>query len=191
MKRKNTGLFILHTLLGGILLLGLTACAKRPGGPSGLEEVTSRQSQQGTEKGSAIEDQRIQEEDVAFTEESLNQAGDKQKRTVLEDIHFDFDQFKIKPQAREILKNNFEILQSRTPSRILIEGHCDENGTAEYNLALGQRRSQATRNYLVDLGLNPDLIEMVSFGEEKPLDSRHSDEAWEKNRRAHIMIIGE
>jgi len=191
MRMKHTGLFMVYILICGLLFSGMTACTKRAGRGPGLEEVTSRQTQQVTGKRSALEDQRIQDEDVSFSKEDKNNTGYDTKTAAFEDIHFDFDQFKIKPEAREILKRNYAILQSREPSRILIEGHCDEKGTVEYNLALGQRRSQATRNYLVDLGLNSDLIEIISFGEEKPLDDRHIEEAWQKNRRAHIMVIGE
>ena len=72
--------------------------------------------------------------------------------------------------------------------KIQIEGHCDERGTIEYNLALGERRANSAKNYLISLGISPDRISTISYGEEKPLDPGHNEEAWAKNRRAHTII---
>ena len=87
-----------------------------------------------------------------------------------------------------ILKENAELLKKYPKVKIQIEGHCDERGTNEYNLALGERRANSTKNYLVSLGISPDRISTISYGEEKPLDPGHNEEAWAKNRRAHTII---
>jgi peptidoglycan-associated lipoprotein len=104
------------------------------------------------------------------------------------DINFDFDSSTIRPDAREILKVNADFLLKNKAATIVIEGHCDERGTAEYNMALGQRRAQETKKYIVNLGIKESLIRTISYGEERPLDPGNTEEAWAKNRRAHFLI---
>ena len=108
--------------------------------------------------------------------------------TSVRDINFDFDSSIIRPDAREILKVNADFLLKNRISSIVIEGHCDERGTAEYNMALGQRRAQETKKYLVNLGIKESTIRTISYGEERPLDPGNTEEAWAKNRRAHFLI---
>ena len=108
---------------------------------------------------------------------------------LLKDIHFDFDKYHIRPQDVEILKENAEILKKFSSLKIQIEGHCDERGTNEYNLALGERRANSAKNYLISLGISPDRISTISYGEERPLDPGHNEEAWAKNRSAHFVIL--
>ena len=108
--------------------------------------------------------------------------------TSVRDINFDFDSSIILPDAREILKVNADFLLKNRISSIVIEGHCDERGTAEYNMALGQRRAQETKKYLVNLGIKESTITTISYGEERPLDPGNTEEAWAKNRRAHFLI---
>lgn len=115
-------------------------------------------------------------------------AGEK-KQTALEDIHFAFDKSTIEPEAREALKQLASLFIRNKDYRLVIEGHCDERGTVEYNLALGQRRADATMKYLVDLGSDKAIIKTITYGKERPLDPGHNEEAWAKNRRAHIMTI--
>ena len=108
--------------------------------------------------------------------------------TSVRDINFDFDSSIIRPDAREILKVNADFLLKNRAASIVIEGHCDERGTAEYNMALGQRRAQETKKYLVNLGIKESTIRTISYGEERPLDPGNTEEAWAKNRRAHFLI---
>lgn len=108
--------------------------------------------------------------------------------TSVRDINFDFDSSIIRPDAREILKVNADFLLKNRAATIVIEGHCDERGTAEYNMALGQRRAQETKKYLVNLGIKESTIRTISYGEERPLDPGNTEEAWAKNRRAHFLI---
>ena len=105
------------------------------------------------------------------------------------DINFDFDSSIISPDAREILKVNADFLLKNRVSTIVIEGHCDERGTAEYNMALGQRRAQETKKYLVNLGIKESIIRTISYGAERPLDPNNTEEAWAKNRRVHFLIV--
>ncbi|MBI5445558.1 MAG: peptidoglycan-associated lipoprotein Pal [Deltaproteobacteria bacterium] len=104
-------------------------------------------------------------------------------------IHFDFDKAVLGKEAQETLKRNAKYLSDRQGVRIRIEGHCDERGTTEYNLALGERRAKAAQQYLMDLGIDPNRMTVVSYGKEQPLDPGHTEEAWAKNRRAEFVEI--
>ncbi|MBU2591489.1 MAG: peptidoglycan-associated lipoprotein Pal [Nitrospinae bacterium] len=106
----------------------------------------------------------------------------------LKDIGFDFDQSAIRPDAKNILKQNAEWMVKNPGANVLVEGHCDDRGTTEYNLALGERRALSVKAYLVTLGIKADRIYTISYGEELPLDAAHSEEAWAKNRRAHTVV---
>ncbi len=107
----------------------------------------------------------------------------------LKDIHFDFDKADIRPPDAEILKVNAALLSKYPKVKIQVEGHCDERGTAEYNLALGERRANSAKSYLLTLGVPGDRISTISYGKEKPLDPAHTEQAWEKNRRAHTILL--
>lgn len=108
---------------------------------------------------------------------------------LLKDIYFYFDKYDIRPGDVEILKDNAAVLKKFSTVKIQIEGHCDERGTIEYNLALGERRANSTKRYLLSLGLPADRISTISYGEERPLDPGHREEAWAKNRRAAFIIL--
>jgi len=107
---------------------------------------------------------------------------------LLKDIHFDFDKYDIRPGDAEILKENAALLLKHSNVKIQIEGHCDERGTEQYNLALGERRANSTKKYLLSLGIAADRISTISYGEERPVDLGYNEEAWAKNRRAHTVI---
>jgi len=98
-------------------------------------------------------------------------------------IYFAFDSAALTAESRSSIEHNAGILKDNESVRVLIEGHCDERGTIEYNLALGERRALAARNYLINLGIDPDRIATISYGEERPVDQGHDEEAWSKNRR--------
>jgi peptidoglycan-associated lipoprotein len=114
--------------------------------------------------------------------------GEVFESSLLKDIHFDFDKYNIRPGDAAILKENAALLKKYPNVKIQIEGHCDERGTIEYNLALGERRANSTKNYITSLGISPDRISTISYGKERPLDPGHNEEAWAKNRRAHTII---
>ncbi len=106
---------------------------------------------------------------------------------VLGDIFYDFDSSALSPEAQDQLKQNAVWFQKNALPGVSIEGHCDERGTDEYNIALGERRAVAAKEYLVNLGVNDRRISTVSYGEERPFDPGHNEEAWAKNRRAHFV----
>jgi len=106
----------------------------------------------------------------------------------LKDIHFDFDKYDVRPGDAKILDANAQWLKSNPDQLVLIEGHCDERGTNEYNLALGERRAKSTMNYLVSQGVQSGRITIISYGEERPLCTEHNEGCWTKNRRSHFLV---
>jgi peptidoglycan-associated lipoprotein len=106
----------------------------------------------------------------------------------LESVRFDYDKYNLTDAATEILSKNAAILMDNPSIGVQIEGHCDERGTDEYNLALGEKRAIAARDFLVRYGIAKPRISIISYGEERPLDPGHDEDAWAKNRRAGFVI---
>jgi peptidoglycan-associated lipoprotein len=106
----------------------------------------------------------------------------------VKDIFFDTDKAELRGDARDTLTKDAEFLRSYPEVRISIEGHCDERGSTEYNLALGQSRAQAAKNYLISLGISADRMETVSWGKERPFCTEHDEECWQQNRRDHFVL---
>ena len=104
-------------------------------------------------------------------------------------ILFEYDQFKMAPKTLDIMADNAEQLWNHPRSVILIEGHCDERGTEEYNLALGEKRAREVRQYLTKYGIGSDRISIISYGESMPSDYDHGEKAWAKNRRAEFAVL--
>ncbi|MCZ6624238.1 MAG: peptidoglycan-associated lipoprotein Pal [Deltaproteobacteria bacterium] len=106
----------------------------------------------------------------------------------LKDIHYNFDSYDLRGDARETLKANVGWLKANPSARVEIEGHCDERGTNEYNLALGAQRAQAAKDYLVSLGVSAGRLSTISYGEELPVCKEKTEECWQTNRRARFVI---
>jgi peptidoglycan-associated lipoprotein len=106
----------------------------------------------------------------------------------LKDVYFDFDKYDIRPDDAKVLDGNATWLKSNANNLVLIEGHCDERGTNEYNLALGERRAKSTMNYLVSQGIQANRITIISYGKERPVCNEKSEACWQKNRRAHFLV---
>lgn len=106
----------------------------------------------------------------------------------LQDVAFDFDRYDLNPPAREILKGHAAWLKANPQARVEVEGHCDERGTNEYNLALGAKRAESVKRYLIDLGVSPSRLSTISYGEEIPLCKDQNEVCWAKNRRAHFFV---
>jgi peptidoglycan-associated lipoprotein len=106
----------------------------------------------------------------------------------LKEIYFGFDSFDLNPEARAILKTNADWLRANSSVRVEVEGHCDERGTNEYNLALGAKRAQAAKDYLVTLGVATDRLSTISYGEELPVCKESTEDCWQKNRRDRFVI---
>ena len=144
-------------------------------------------------------EERIKKESIAaikgepiplakIPEEKIFKEVEGELKDILANIHFDFDKSEIKPEARIILTKIASWLQKSPNVYLMIEGHCDERGTEEYNLALGERRALSARRYLVSLGIFSERLNTISYGEAKPLDSGHNEQAWAENRRVHFLI---
>lgn len=163
------GLAILFVITG---LVFTTSCAKRP--VKSEPGVTTAEAAQ-----KALEERRLREEQLrqVAREGVLNQ-----------EIHFEFDKSRLLPNAKEILRDKAKWLRAHPDVSIIIEGHCDERGTNEYNMGLGDRRARSAQSFLVDLGIGRARLTTISYGEEKPADPRHNERAWTKNRRAYFAI---
>ena len=145
-----------------------------------------------TEEIQIVEDQPVE---GVLVESDINAAEFKdvserapELASIFNDIIFDYDSFALNPQAKTILDRIAETLLSETSLQLMIEGHCDDRGTNEYNLALGQRRAESSKKYLSQLGISSERIFTISYGEEKPLNPNQDEEAWAENRRDHFMI---
>ena len=125
-------------------------------------------------------------EEEIFMSKSLEQVN---LEAPLKMIHFDYDQYAIREDAKPTLEGNAVWLKKFSSAKILLEGHCDERGTEEYNLALGEKRAKTTYDYLASLGVTPDRMKVISYGKSQPLDTGHTETSWQKNRRAQFLII--
>jgi peptidoglycan-associated lipoprotein len=180
MKRSHLSLVL-------VMLLAFVAggCAKQVAqqdeAPSQEAPVVSTMPSQDV---SGFRDQAVGDDGAATTA-----FGSEQTIPQLRRIHFDFDQFTLSADAREILAGNAAYLRANSGQRIVIEGHTDERGSDEYNLALGERRARAALNYLVSLGIAADRLSILSYGEERPLVAGRDESAWSQNRRAEFKGI--
>jgi len=105
----------------------------------------------------------------------------------VKDAFFDFNGANLRPDARDALSKTAEFLRSYPQVRVTIEGHCDDRGSTEYNIGLGERRAQAAKNYLISLGISPDRMDTVSWGKERPFCTEQTESCWQENRRAHFV----
>jgi peptidoglycan-associated lipoprotein len=117
-------------------------------------------------------------------------SAELESRGLLADIHFDYDRAELRDADRQVLATNAEFLKSHDYIKVTVEGHCDERGTVEYNLALGERRAKNAYDYLVSLGVPADRLKTVSYGKEIPLCQESGETCWARNRRAHFAITG-
>jgi len=136
------------------------------------------------EKPPAKEPELTEEE--IFEQKTLEEINEEKPLSM---IYFDFDKYFIREDAKPTLRANAEWLNKWGSVKILIEGHCDERGTEEYNLALGEKRAKSTRDYLISLGISQDRIQIISYGKSQPLNPGHNEIAWQENRRAQFTII--
>jgi peptidoglycan-associated lipoprotein len=162
------------------LVSGIVGCATTP--PATQEGTVDQadMSQQAEAKPAAGSDQDT------MKSESVPSHMDM---AAMENIYFDFDKFTLSAEARKTLADNAKYLKAHGGSQVVIEGHCDERGSDEYNLALGESRALAAKNYLVSLGVSASRLSVISYGEEKPAAMGSNEEAWAKNRRAEFKAV--
>lgn len=156
-----------------------------PPPPPEVEEQPEVEEVEEVEEPVAVEEPELTEEEI-FMSKTLEEIN---LEAPLQMIHFDYDKYFIRDDAKPVLEVNAEWLKKYDSAVILIEGHCDERGTEEYNLALGEKRAKSTLDYLSSLGVSADRIRTISYGKSMPLDPGHNKISWQKNRRAQFLII--
>ncbi len=161
-------------IVGGAMLLAAGCAQQTVKSDEGMESASKSSS-------GMMEAERMKK--MAAFKKALSEFGGNV-------VYFDFDKSGIRSDMRPVMDQKAQFLLEYPSVRIQIEGHCDERGTAEYNVALGHRRAQSTKKYLVSLGVSASRIDTVSYGEERPDDPRHHELAWGKNRRAKFNVIG-
>lgn len=183
MKRVNFGIV---TILFLSLVFLTAGCAKKA--TPNAEEVKAPAQQEVKIEQPAPAPEKQAESQVAAPA-ALSSLEEGIKSFEGNNIYFDFDKFSLTPEAKEILAQKAEFLKGNTNVTIQIQGNCDERGTTEYNLALGERRAKVAQDYLMSLGIVKDRITTLSYGKERPIDSGHDEEAWSKNRNDHFAIV--
>lgn len=195
-------LFPLLIILVAALVLSTGCTKKTVAPPSGSETEISaeerarlaEEKRQEEMKRQAMEERRLQEERMAREQAMAEESQEQRYQEVIDDIlastiYFDFDSYELKPDARSALQKISRHLKEHTDLRLVIEGHTDERGTAEYNLALGERRARAAYEFLILLGVDSTRMQIISYGEERPADPASTESAWALNRRAEFKIL--
>ncbi len=183
MKFKR-GLIVLTAAL--LVSAGFYGCASKQAKTSG-GEIKSQQPSTQAKTAPPAPEKKVTEAPPA--QKGLTQpkeAGLAEKK--LKTIHFDFNKYNIKPSDGVILQANAKWIKANKPGVVLIEGNCDERGTVEYNLALGERRAVAAEKYLMSLGIKKSELKTISYGKSKPVDPAHNETAWAKNRRDDFVV---
>ena len=132
-----------------------------------------------------VQEPQLTEEEL-FLQKSLDQIN---REKPLGTVYFDYDKSIIRDEAKATLDTNAYWLNRFRTVKILIEGHCDERGTEEYNLALGEKRAKSAQDYLLSMGIGSDRIKIISYGKSQPINPGHDDAAWQMNRRAQFIVI--
>jgi len=170
------------------------ATTEEPAGPSDAdlaaqEKMAQEEAARQWEMQAEEDLRQTQLAEQAAKEEEMERAQMAAMQMFMsEDIYFDFDSSALTNMARNVLSRKAEYLRVNADASVIIEGHCDERGTSAYNIALGDRRAESAKAYLIDLGIDATQLSTISYGEERPVDMGQNDEAWAKNRRAHFII---
>jgi peptidoglycan-associated lipoprotein len=186
--RRTAALLAFSIAIG----VGAAACGKKPApvaapppAPPPAAPVTPPAPPPPPAPAPAPTAPRTLTEDEIFAGKTLEQLNAERP---LGDVYFDLDEATIRDDARGPLQKNAEWMKRWTSTRVTVEGHCDERGSSEYNLALGDRRANAVKSYLVSLGINADRVNVVSRGKESPFCSQSGESCWQQNRRGHFVI---
>lgn len=200
-KRLLKSLIVLFMVVG---LLFTVSCAKKEivvddTQPIPIEEPpiqtqidNEKAKQEELERQRALEEERLVNE--MLREKELREENERFTKLELrnnfmnEDIYFEFDRSIILQAAQVILQNKSLWMRNNPSVSVIIEGHCDERGTSEYNIALGDRRAESAKKFMINLGIAEQRLSTISYGEERPLDAANNENAWSKNRRAHFVI---
>ena len=182
---------MMRRLLIAAIFLGLigSGCAEKKEvkpeetKPAQEQEVKEKEKAEGQKGPEQITEQTAKVESKEIPSKSDEVSG------MFEDVFFEYDKYDISDNAKSVLKAAADYLIKNSGQKLLIEGHCDERGTSEYNLGLGDRRAKAAKDYLASLGIPSSRIDTISYGKEKPVCSEHAEDCWAKNRRDHLIIV--
>ena len=165
-----------------LVAVALLCLAVGVGGCSSKKKTTSTEGANGSTVGQGgLNDSSLE----AYQKGEINSVGGP-----LHDIHFGYNDYTVQPQDSSILRENARWLQSNPGRSVQIEGHCDERGSEEYNIALGAKRAQSAKDYLITLGVSPGRLSTISYGKELPLCMGHDESCWQMNRRDHFSVSG-
>jgi len=181
MKKYNLLLALALPLLAAFTL---SSCNNKNVKGAGAENADM------TAETATIPGLEIQESSGAFTTEGEIRGGEFISQPSIKTVNFDYDKYELSDATRATLQANAALIKARREWTVLVEGHCDERGTVEYNLALGQKRAKSVRDYYVRLGVPESVMGTISYGEEKPLCTESTDVCWLQNRRAETKIKG-
>jgi peptidoglycan-associated lipoprotein len=190
---------LLYAALIAALLIGVAGCAKKKvaqspeqAPPGTTESLIDKDTQkEPTTPSRDAGGETISERPLAPGETAERELTPEELGAKIQDILFDYDRYDIREDAKPTLKAVASALSKHKGVKVIIEGHCDDRGTNEYNLALGERRAKAARDFLLSLGVPAARIGTVSYGEEKPVCSEATETCWAKNRRAHFVFVKE
>ena len=163
-----------------------------PDAPEKVRIIKEKIKEETAKEEPAIEEPAIEEKKAPKEAVTIIAAPLEEVAVPIEElgiVYFDYDKSNIKPEFTSIIQSNFEWLINNPDIRVQLEGHCDERGTNEYNLALGERRARSVLNYLLRLGATPEQFSIVSFGEERPVALGQNETAWKKNRRVEFTRL--
>jgi peptidoglycan-associated lipoprotein len=182
---------VMAVLVAGLFLT--VSCAKKTVVSDATTTEDQEKNQAEAKAKAEAEAERIAQqniEDQMAKEKELKEAKMQAAKREFEDqdIHFEYDSSKLSSKAKMLLKEKAAWLKGNYSASVIIEGHCDNRGTTEYNLALGEQRASAVKAYLINLGVSAARLNTISYGEEHPLDSSQTEQAFSKNRRAHFAI---
>jgi peptidoglycan-associated lipoprotein len=181
--RKSVLWTLILALMLGLMAGGMAGCSKKAVGPGELSAEEQARLK-------AEEERRLREQRLREGQSGALSGTEAQMREIFQnqDIHFDYDRYDLRGDAKQVLNDKAGFLQSHPDLNVIVEGHCDERGSSAYNLALGEKRAKAAAAYLAAMGIGASRMETVSYGKERPLVMGHTEEAYAANRRGHFVI---
>ena len=186
MVRVRKSLWVLSIVMFVVSLLSFSACRRGVVKDDQLDEFATEEEMR-DEAMKRLDEEGITEEELEAARRKVAELSAQQGMT-LANVYFAFDDFSLSQEAKSVLAQNAAWLINNPQREVIIEGHCDERGTDEYNIALGERRANSTKRYLIVLGVNAAQLSTISFGEERPANPGHGESAWAQNRRAEFVI---
>lgn len=188
MKRSALSVLAILSLSGLMVVAG---CKKKQPETTDTDMTTETSETPAEEVTPPPEVDTMSDLERALMSEDLQQLNQLlAEQGLVGDVYFNYDEYDLQPEARERLSRNAEFMKEHPELVFTLEGHCDERGTNEYNLALGDRRANAAKNYLLSLGVGASAMQTLSYGEERPVCTDEAESCWSRNRRAHFLVTG-